>query len=167
MIISLKELAASPEGRICFDYTIDLSGEEVNFEYPFEEPVHVSGQIRDDAGMIRLAAQISAVVHTRCARCNRPVVYDKAVNIDFALVSAFAGSEERDDVIVVSSDEVDLDAIAVPELILDMEMAVLCKEDCKGLCQKCGKDLNDGLCGCDEKSVDPRLEALRQLLPRD
>lgn len=167
MIISLKELAASAEGRICFDYTIDLSGEEVNFEYPFEEPVRVSGQVSDDAGMIRLTAQVAAAVHTRCARCNCPVVYDKAVDVDFALVSAFAGSEERDDVIAVSSDEVDLDAIVVPELILDMEMAVLCDENCKGLCPKCGKNLNEGPCGCAEKPVDPRLEALKQLLPRD
>lgn len=167
MIIHLKELASSPEGRICFDYTIDLSGEEVNFEYPFEEPVRVCGQVSDDAGMIRLTAQVAAAVHTRCARCNCPVVYNKTVDVDFALVSGFEGGEERDDVIAVSSDEVDLDAIVVPELLLDMEMAVLCREDCKGLCHQCGKNLNEGPCGCEQRPVDPRLEALRQWRPRD
>lgn len=167
MKIRLKDLAASPDGRICFDYTIDLSGEEVNFEHPFSEPVAVSGQVSDDAGMIRLTASVETVVHTRCARCNRPVAYGKTVDVDFALVPALSGDEEQDDVIVVSSDDVELDDILVPELILDMEMAVLCGEDCKGLCPKCGKNLNEGPCGCDTKEIDPRLEALRKLLPRE
>ena len=40
----------------------------------------------------------------------------------------------------------------------------LCDEDCKGLCPKCGKDLNEGECSCVTKEVDPRLEPLRKLL---
>ena len=104
-------------------------------------------------------------MHTRCARCARPVVYEKNVPIDFLLVSGAAEDEESDDVIAVEGDDVELDGIAVPELLLDMEMAVLCREDCKGLCPKCGKDLNEGPCGCDLRQVDPRLEALKKLLP--
>lgn len=165
MTISLKELAASPQGRICFDYTIDLSAEEVNFEKPFPKPVHVSGQVCDDAGMIRLTAQVEAQVHTRCARCAKPVVYDKNVPVDFMLVSQLENDEERDDVIAVNADEVELNDIVVPELILDMEMAVLCSEDCKGLCPVCGKDLNEGPCSCQTRQVDPRLEVLKKLLP--
>ena len=46
-----------------------------------------------------------------------------------------------------------------------MEMAVLCREDCKGLCPHCGKDLNEGPCGCEPRQIDPRLEALKKLLP--
>lgn len=165
MTINLKDLAASPQGRICFDYTIDLSAEEVNFERPFPAPVRVVGQVSDEAGMIRLQAQVEAEVHTRCARCARPVVYEKNVPIDFLLVSGAAEDEESDDVIAVEGDDVELDGIAVPELLLDMEMAVLCREDCKGLCPKCGKDLNEGPCGCDLRQADPRLEALKKLLP--
>ncbi|MBR2724398.1 MAG: DUF177 domain-containing protein, partial [Ruminococcus sp.] len=40
----------------------------------------------------------------------------------------------------------------------------LCKDDCKGLCFKCGADLNTSACSCDTRVIDPRLEALRQLL---
>ena len=43
-------------------------------------------------------------------------------------------------------------------------MRVLCSEDCKGLCPKCGRDLNEGECGCDLKEPDPRLAVLAQLL---
>ena len=49
------------------------------------------------------------------------------------------------------------------ELLLHMELTVLCKEDCKGLCPKCGHDLNEGDCGCDRREIDPRLQKLTQL----
>ena len=165
MTVNLKDLASSAQERICFDYTIDLSAEEVNFERPFPKPVRVAGQVSGESGMIRLEAQIEAEVHTRCARCARPVVYEKKVPVDFFLVSGAKGSEESDDLIAVEGDEVELDDIAVPELLLDMEMAVLCREDCKGLSPHCGKDLNEGPCGCEPRQIDPRLEALKKLLP--
>ena len=72
--------------------------------------------------------------------------------------------DEMDDIIYVESDEVDLDDLLVPELILDMDIAVLCSEDCKGLCPKCGKNLNEGDCGCDRRVIDPRLAKLQELL---
>ena len=49
------------------------------------------------------------------------------------------------------------------ELLLFFPTKMLCKPDCKGLCCKCGKNLNDGPCDC-QKDVDPRLESLLQLL---
>ena len=49
-------------------------------------------------------------------------------------------------------------------LLLDFPTRVLCSEDCKGLCHKCGKDLNEGDCGCDHREIDPRFAVLQQLL---
>ena len=86
--------------------------------------------------------------------------------MDFLLVKELEGEEEdlRDDVYLVESDVVELDDILIPELILDMEMAVVCDEDCKGLCPKCGCNLNQGECGCVVKEVDPRLAVLQKFL---
>ena len=64
MTVNLKDLASSAQERICFDYTIDLSAKEVNFERPFPKPVRVAGQVSGESGMIRLEAQIEAEVHT-------------------------------------------------------------------------------------------------------
>ena len=82
------------------------------------------------------------------------------------LVKELENSEEdlRDDVYLVESDAVELDDILIPELIMDMEMSVVCDEDCKGLCYKCGKNLNEGPCGCVTKEVDPRLAVLQKFL---
>jgi uncharacterized protein len=49
-------------------------------------------------------------------------------------------------------------------VLLELPYKSLCREDCRGLCPLCGKNLNEGLCGCNRKSVDPRLAILGQLL---
>jgi len=166
MQIRLQELATKPGYRALFDYTIDLSKEEVGFEFPFQQPVRLEGEVSDDAGAITLSATIYAHVTTRCARCGKPVEYDKETDVDFLLVKELENGEEdlRDDVYLVESDAVELDDILIPELIMDMEMSVVCDEDCKGLCFKCGKDLNQGPCGCITKEVDPRLAVLQKFL---
>ena len=166
MQIRLQELATMPGYRAQFDYTIDLSKEEVGFEFPFQHPVRLEGEVSDDAGAITLSATVYARVTTRCARCGKPVEYDKETDVEFLLVKELEGEEDdlRDDVYLVESDVVELDDILIPELILDMEMAVVCDEDCKGLCPKCGKNLNQGDCGCVVKEVDPRLAVLQKFL---
>ena len=166
MQIRLQELATMPGYRAHFDYTTDLSQEEVGFEFPFQEPVRLEGVVSDDEGAITLYATIYAHVTTRCARCGKPVEYDKETDVEFLLVRDAAGSEDDmdDDVYLVESDVVELDEILIPELLLDMEMSVLCDEDCKGLCFKCGQNLNLGSCGCVTKDVDPRLAVLQKFL---
>ena len=166
MQIRLQELATMPDYRARFDYTIDLSKEEVGFEFPFRQLVRLEGEVSDDAGAITLSATVYAHVTTRCARCGKPVEYDKETDVEFLLVKELEGEEEdlRDDVYLVESDVVELDDILIPELILDMEMAVVCDEDCKGLCPKCGQNLNQGECGCVVKEVDPRLAVLQKFL---
>ena len=59
--------------------------------------------------------------------------------------------------------ELDLDEVVTTTFILAMDTKNLCSEDCKGLCSRCGADLNDGPCSC-KPDVDPRLAALAQLL---
>ena len=166
MQIRLQELAAMPGHRARFDYTIDLSQEEVGFEFPFQKPVRLEGEVSDDAGAITLSATVHACVSTRCARCGKPVEYDKETPVDFLLVKELEGEADdlRDDLYLVESDTVELDEILVPELILDMEMTALCREDCKGLCPKCGRDLNLGPCGCVTREIDPRLAVLQKFL---
>ena len=166
MQIRLQELAAMPGYRARFDYTIDLSQEEVGFEFPFQHPVRLEGEVSDDEGAITLSATIQARVTTRCARCGKPVEYDKETDVEFLLVKELQGDEDdlRDDICLVESDVVELDEILIPELLLDMEMSVVCDEDCKGLCFKCGKNLNEGDCGCITKEIDPRLAVLQKFL---
>ena len=59
--------------------------------------------------------------------------------------------------------EAELNAM-LDNLELNFPSKILCKEDCLGLCQRCGKDLNEGDCGCKDDEIDPRLAPLAKLL---
>ena len=74
--------------------------------------------------------------------------------------------EENDEIVLLEGSEVDLDELVTTAFVLAMDTKNLCSEDCKGLCAKCGADLNLGPCGC-RPEVDPRLAALAQLLDKE
>ena len=167
MKVSLKELRSGVCSRIDFDYTIDLSKEEVNFEFPFRKPVRFSGSISDMAGVLNLSADIDAEVSCHCARCGKPVEYNKLVEVDFVLVAENDGTADEGDGVFTVGDEVDLDEILVSELIINMDMVTLCSEDCKGLCFKCGADLNLGECGCDRTGKISPFADLAKLFTDD
>ena len=57
----------------------------------------------------------------------------------------------------------DADRLVCNELSLNLPMKVLCKEDCKGICNRCGANLNYGICGCDTRSLDPRMAVIQDI----
>ena len=72
--------------------------------------------------------------------------------------------EYNDDYIETPDATVDLDELTTSDILLELPHKYLCKEDCQGLCQVCGKNLNTGECDCQTEEVDPRLEELSKLL---
>ena len=70
---------------------------------------------------------------------------------------------ENDEIELLENGKVDLGDLARVAFILGMNTKVLCSEDCRGLCSRCGADLNLGPCSC-KKEIDPRLAALAKLL---
>ena len=146
MLLNLRDVLASDKLATDFDYAVDLSGEELYGERPFREPVQAKGRLADKAGVFRLTAHVEAPVETRCARCGAPVRLVKELDLALTIVRS-AGEDAAEDVYEVNGDSFEL-----------------CREDCKGLCPKCGRNLNEGDCGCDRTEIDPRLAKLKQLL---
>ena len=62
---------------------------------------------------------------------------------------------------------VDIDDIVASNFLMNVEGKYLCSEDCKGLCQHCGADLNEGDCGCSQENIDPRWAALVDIMEKD
>lgn len=165
MKISLKEVNSSAEQRVDFDYTADFSSEQVMGEYPFKGPFSIKGYValKGDAGYLK--GSIEGRVFTSCARCLKPVDYVCRADAEYYITDDIE-SDGMDDLLYIESDEIDLDEIFFQELLLNMKSTVLCSEDCKGLCPVCGKNLNDGDCGCTRKEIDPRLSKLAELLKK-
>jgi len=162
MILDLEPIFNNEGLTSEFDYEMDLSGEELSGRKPFTTPVKVRGSVGNKAGIVELKADVSLVLDTFCDRCAKALRYPVDVDIDHTLVTSL-NDEENDDLILVEDLNFDLDSLVSDDIFLDMPSKFLCKEDCKGLCPTCGKDLNEGQCSC-TKEVDPRLAVLQQLL---
>lgn len=129
----------------------------------FSGPVKVRGSIRNTAGVVYSDATIETELHTVCDRCACNVVRHLSVPFVHTFVPEVSNEDDADDYIILPDLVLDVDALAEEDLVLNLPSKVLCKDDCKGLCPQCGKNLNDGPCDCKEP-VDPRLAGLLSLL---
>ena len=113
-------------------------------------------------GVLDLTADVKAQIVTSCARCLKEITFP--LTFDFSETLVLSGqdvSADADSVIFFEGREIDVGEIAINNLMLSMSTKYLCKDDCLGLCPKCGKDLNEGDCGCDFVEIDPRWEKLK------
>lgn len=62
--------------------------------------------------------------------------------------------------------DLDVDQLVYLEVLMSWPLKVLCKEDCKGICSQCGKNLNNGPCGCVEEPKDPRMAAISDIFSK-
>lgn len=163
MLLQLKPLFLGDTQAIPIDCTLDLSQLERAGEHPLREPVTVTGRVENRAGIVRLTAQATYTLDTACDRCAAPLHRVCQLPVEHVLVSAL-NREDADDLILVEDGVLSLDDLVAADLILNLPMKILCREDCRGLCPLCGRNLNEGLCGCRTQAADPRLAALKELL---
>jgi uncharacterized protein len=91
-----------------------------------------------------------------CRRCLRPV----EGNLEVDVQELFEPTPRDGESYPLGHDHVDLEPLARESLILDLPLVPLCKDDCRGLCATCGKDLNTGDCDCAPAGADVRWAAL-------
>lgn len=165
MRLDLREIISVPGGKVGFDYEPDVS--ELKFEsvLAVEEPVRAVGKIENIAGVLILRANVTGVLRCSCARCLAE--FDKPIDLHVeAILADDVQDEDNPDIFLLDGDYADVDEVIITAFVLNMEQRFLCREDCKGLCDKCGKNLNDGPCSC-KPETDPRLAALGQLLEEE
>lgn len=148
---------------VCFD--VDFSQVQISGVCPFTTPVRVIGNVYNRAEVVHFDAEAEFTVEIPCDRCLTQLKRDFCIPINHVLVTQL-NDEENDELILIDSYSYDFEPLVSEDVFLNLPSLFLCKEDCKGLCADCGKNLNDGPCSC-EKPIDPRLEALKQLLDSD
>ena len=141
---------------------IDVDFRDIPFPTEDEEiavsSLRFSGEAKDISGFIRLIGTITGVHSAPCARCLAPVAREFSTPIDLSVVTSPTESDE--DFILAEGQKIDLGSFATETVLLTLPLRLLCREDCKGLCPTCGKDLNLGDCECSHKEIDPRLAGL-------
>lgn len=162
MFIALDSLFGGGVVRLPIDCEFDFSREELNGVFPFTTPVSLKGEIKNMAGVVTIEAQIKAELQIVCDRCaeEAKLVFD--IEMVHGLVCSL-NEDDNDDYILVEDMKLDLERLTLEDIYLALPTKFLCKEDCKGVCAKCGANLNEGSCDC-KKDIDPRLESLLELL---
>jgi len=121
---------------------------------------------------IRLKGKLETSLETICARCLEPVVLD--VSPSFDLLYRPLGVDSGHEELSVTDAEAEigyyqgggllLEDVLREQVLLAIPLKLLCREDCKGLCAHCGKNLNnEGQCSCVDLVRDPRWSALKEI----
>lgn len=166
MLLGLSQIIDRPGASVSFSVSVDLSDLCYGVSYPVSEPVLAEGNVRNTAGVLVMQGSIATTIHGICDRCASEFHRKVEFPIDVVLVTKLESEENEDEwVFPLEGDSADLDDIVRTVFVLNLDSKLLCKEDCKGLCPQCGKNLNNGPCNC-RKELDPRFAALKQLLEK-
>ncbi len=166
MLLGLSTIIDCPGASLPFSASVDLSDLQYGQCYPVSEPVQISGTVRNTAGVLVMTGNISTTIHGICDRCATAFDQDISIPVDVVLVTELINEENEDETVFpLEGDSADLEDIVRTIFVLNMDSKLLCKPDCKGLCCRCGKNLNNEACTC-EKELDPRFAALKQLLEK-
>ncbi len=99
-------------------------------------------------GQVHLSGSLAIKVRAVCDRC----LVDVPVTVKAVVSEDFDASDLEQ--------EIDIQELLNKEFLLEWPMKILCREDCAGLCSSCGKNLNEGDCGCSRSGLDPRMAAI-------
>lgn len=115
---------------------------------------------------IFLKASTKVVVGIPCDRCLKDTAVE--FEIDFQKEIDFNNldndEDEKQEISnFITGYDLDVDRLICNEILVNWPMKVLCQESCKGICKKCGKNLNEGSCECDQTELDPRMAAIRDI----
>ena len=166
MLLGLSKIIDCPGASVPFSASVDLSDLRYGESYPVTEPVQASGTVRNTAGVLMMTGSLRTTIHGVCDRCAADFERFVEFPIDVVLVTELSNEENEDEwVFHLEADAADLEDIVRTVFVLNLDSKLLCSEDCKGLCCRCGKNLNEGPCSC-QKEIDPRFAALKQLLEK-
>jgi len=164
MVIDVRPILHTPGKRLDFQFELDLSDLEFDGGRPVSRPVAVEGEVRNTADPLELELTAETTLDAVCDRCGKAFLLEKAVSYSCMLAEELQ-NEESDEIVLLEDGKVDAGDRARAAFILGMDSKILCSEDCKGLCPRCGADLNLGPCSC-KREPDPRLAALASLLDK-
>ena len=163
MTLDLKRIFATDGAALPIVHELDMSDVDHSGRFPLKKPVQVRGTVSNKADVVNLHLEMTYEYSAACDRCGTDSVHEYNVTLDKALAVSIEG-EDSDTILTVPEMKLDVDELVFTEVYLSLPSKFLCRKDCKGLCTKCGKNLNDGECGCSHKEIDPRLAKLADLL---
>ncbi len=152
MLLDVKELALGDRKEFDFNNELSVGGVPCS--------THTSGTVVHTEEGYAVTGRIEAVLTLACDRC----LDSFSKNIVCALDEVYSNDINEEKEYRSYEDKVlDLTDAVAGAVMLEMPLKALCSENCKGLCFKCGQNLNKGECGCDRGYVNPAFDGLMDL----
>ena len=161
MVIQLEQFFNVEGIHKDYEYSF-MPGSSLSDDFVSTTQIDFSGSINNNAGLVNLIGKVSFNADVVCGRCAETFSKSFTIDISHQLVNEI-NDDDNDMFLLVEDMQLDLDSLICEDIVLSLPYSFLCKDDCKGICVQCGKNLNEGPCDC-KKEVDPRLSALLQLL---
>lgn len=175
MKISLDKLIRRETNKLELNFSQKI--DTINYcnnNYKLSSPINIEGKVSNTNKGLYLDVDVDFTLVDNCSRCLDEVEVPIEYSIQgFLVKEGFDEDEfEDDDAIIFDGQELDLVDIIEQTLDFKIPASVLCKEDCKGLCQGCGANLNIEACSCnesanDEEIIDPRFAKLKDIFKND
>lgn len=129
-------------------------------EVKFASDVKVDGVFKNLGDVIFLEGKAQTTLKCECGRCLKEFDLD----FEFDFDQKFSKNPNADDVLLFEGNEISIDDTVIQALCMELPISFICKDDCEGLCHKCGKNLNEGTCDCEDDDIDPRMAVLKNFL---
>jgi uncharacterized protein len=159
--VSVAEILGRPGEYRDIPVSHPVEGVEVALAHLGTRPLTGSLRLESVVEGVLVTGSIEGRVELECARCLK--AFSAPLEVDVCELYTAPGHEAEPDAYRVVGTEIDLEPMLRDEAGLALPLNPLCRTDCAGLCARCGKDLNEGACGCVEEVTDPRWDALSEL----
>ena len=168
MILDLSNVLSEQHSTIEESVPIEMTSfrsEEGTFPIIWKSPLALCIEYAGDQEL-KIAGKGEVRVTIPCDRCladvevDIPLDFKRKVCLDLENVERM---EELDETNYIDGYNFDVDQLVYNELLVGWPTKILCSEDCKGICNVCGQNLNEGTCNCEDTGLDPRMSVIRDL----
>ena len=164
MQLDVSQILRNQGEVLNFDRDIVLENKEFKSQrIEFKEPVKAKGTVKNVGGVLVLEMEVSGNFSSVCDRCLKEITG----KVEFSEEQSFVKSESEEkgeDALVITDKKIDLYDLTVKGVFANLPSKNLCSDNCKGICHKCGADLNLEECKCkEEDDWNPQFEILKGL----
>lgn len=160
MILNIQALITSQQ--MTFEENEMVSFEKFHLgTQQTEYMAKVSGTVTKNSNKYIVEGDVRITLTLLCDRCMK--TYDYPIHAKLYSVFSSSETDENEDVKPVLKSSIDLSDDILEAIAIEIPMKSLCKQDCKGLCSKCGANLNEETCKCSSTEIDPRLAHLQNI----
>ncbi|WP_368487677.1 DUF177 domain-containing protein [Clostridium sp. BJN0013] len=167
MELNISELLKEKKAEKKLNLIIQENGLYDGIEYiELLQPISFVGILSKVENDFTLKGEIQGILELSCSRCIEKFPYELNITIVEKLTNVYK-EDEDDEIIFIEDNVIDITQIIQNNIILSLPIKKLCKQNCKGLCQQCGTNLNKFKCQCKSHDIDPRLAKLEDMFFTD